>query len=470
MARRVRKSRADNARWGQMVAALRLMNFAFNNVRLYPATHSEVVGSLNRLLETLAPVFQDQEDVGFGFMDELIYIEGSMSIEETANNQMLVDRFSKCRVEYLTFMKGVTLGDLTAFFQILNAEATKPTASPPSEQLAAKGVRTIHIVEAEVDDIESKNKLGRKKTLLDWYQKAVGVLQAAQEQIRDGAADKDLKPFYRLVDELVVVVLNKGCEPHLLLPLFRTGLDPHLAHAVNTAVLCCALGDRYGLNSGQINELCSYALLHDLGRLTIPVEWTEDHRPLGAVDRGHAAQHADWGFLLLTRDAELPPQAGLLAASHHEPGPMGAFQKILAMADAYELALYGDRYYWKKQPRHRILAHLLEGQTLLAKLLVGCVGYFPVGSLVRLEDGQRGLVVRPNPSNPGRPRVWLFEAPEPAAKEGEEPPPVIAELDEFDEAGTGFKRSIASVLDVPADLDLPALLDKKKEYLLNHAL
>ena len=36
MARRVRKSIANQQRWNSMIASLKLMNFAFNNVRLYP--------------------------------------------------------------------------------------------------------------------------------------------------------------------------------------------------------------------------------------------------------------------------------------------------------------------------------------------------------------------------------------------------------------------------------------------------
>ncbi|MFA6317769.1 MAG: hypothetical protein WC943_10155 [Elusimicrobiota bacterium] len=141
MARRVRKSRAENIRWNQMIEALRLMNFGLNNIRLYPPTHSEVVGALKRLSETLGPILEEQDDVGFGFMDELLYIEGSMSIEETVANQMLVDRFSRCRVKYLTLMKGVSLEDLSVLFQILNAESLKPTGVTPAEQLGLRASR-----------------------------------------------------------------------------------------------------------------------------------------------------------------------------------------------------------------------------------------------------------------------------------------------------------------------------------------
>ncbi len=163
MARRVRKSRADNERWNQMIEALRLLNFAFNSIKLYPPTHGEVISVIKRFHETLLPILEEQGDIGFGFMDELLYIEGAMSIEETANNQVLVDRFNRCRVKYLTLMKGLTIEQITRFLQILNAEAFKPSTEHPAQLLEKAQIPTIHIVEAEVDDAASRSKLAKKK-------------------------------------------------------------------------------------------------------------------------------------------------------------------------------------------------------------------------------------------------------------------------------------------------------------------
>ena len=503
MARRVRRSRADNQRWNQMTAALRLMNFAFNNIRLYPPTHSEVVGVLTKLLETLTPILEEQEDLGFGFMDELLYIEGAMSIEETANNQMLVDRFSKCRVKYLTIMKGLTMADLLIFFQILNAEATKPSSDHPAELLDQKGVRTMHIVEAEVDDLASKNKLTRKKTLLDWYEKAVGVLGLVRDEFQ-GGKQPDLKPLFRLVDDMTATIRSKGYEPFLLLPLLGQGLDPHLAHSVNVAVLSCALGDAHGLNSGQINTVTIMAMLHDLGRLTIPVEWTQDHTPLSLAERKIARDHADWGYLLLTRNEDVSPQVGLLAAYHHDcPPPVeggyhpDVYHRILALADDYDLSRFSERFYWKKQRRDRMLASLVNArgdrhEAALVKLLVNCVGFYPVGSLVRLDDGRPGIVVRPNPSNPGRPKLFMYEEapPPPPPEEAGDPEktappqesaallaaavdqeaPVIWDLGALAEGGLGYAHGVAAVTTPAPGQDLRSILDRKKEYLLSFAL
>ncbi|MBI4676408.1 MAG: HD domain-containing protein [Elusimicrobia bacterium] len=506
MARKIRKSRAENIRWNQMIEALRIMNFGFNNIRLYPPNHSEVVGALKRLIETLGPILEEAEDVGFGFMDELLYIEGSMSIEETVNNQMLVDRFARCRVKYLTLTRGVSLEDLTVLFQILNAEAMKPSGVMPAEQLAAKGVKTIHIVEAEVDDIASKSKAGKRKTLYDWYLRAVETLRSAQDALKSGP-DADLKPLYRFVDDMAATMRNKGCEPYLLLPYLGRGLEPHLCHSVNVAILSCAMGDLQRLNSGQMTTMVMSAFLHDMGRVTIPAEWTQDHTPLSPPERQTARQHTDWGFLLLSRHEDVSAQTALLAAHHHGVAPRialtpektappgyvpDAYLRIVDIADVYDLGMLGDRYYWKKARPDRILAAIMSRrgarfEPAIVKLLVNCVGFHPVGSLVQLDDGKRGIVVRPNLSNPARPKVYMFDEPdrfpalvrpapepagisEPPGLAAQEPEPVIVDTSELEDSGLGFKRSVVRNLQPTGGLDIPALIEKKKDYLLSYTI
>ncbi|HBL18032.1 MAG: hypothetical protein A2X36_09030 [Elusimicrobia bacterium GWA2_69_24] len=487
MARRARKSRAGLERWNQLIGALRLMNFAFNNVRLYPPTHAEVSGVIAKLHETLAPVFTEQDDVGFGFMDEMLYVEGAMSIEETSNNQMLVDRFTRCRVKYLTITKTASQDDLLLFFRLMNEEAKKPAADPPSEVLAKNNVQNIHVVEAEVDDVSSRSKLARRKTLLDWYVKSIATLKTTQDGLlRDPKTD--LRPLFRMADDLMATIRTKGYEPFLLLPILGRGMDPHTAHGINAAILSCSLAELYGLNSGQIQTLCVAALLHDVGRAIIPPEWASDPSPLGLFERAAVHQHTTWSFLFLARHEEIPSSVSMLAARHHEnpldagskPGATGyapdLFHRILNLADAYDLASASERFYWKKQRPDRILRSILRKRglwydPLMAKLLTQLVGYYPVGSLVRLDDGQKALVVRNNPANIARPTVYLYEAPSPGPiVEGEEPPPAILDLAAVQEDGLGYAHHVAGILGPEATVDTRALLDQKKEYLLNFSL
>jgi len=484
-----------------MVSCLRLMNIAFTNVRIYPPSHPEVMSTLVKLHNIVHPLVEELEDIGFGFMDEMLYLEGAMSLEETAGNQMLVDRFTKCRVKYLTFTKGITQEDLITFFQVLNAEATTPAKERPREILEEKGVRTIHIVEAELAELAG-GKFAKKTTLLDWYEKAVATYKNAVDQYRQ-ALPVDFKLLYRHIDDMTATIKNKGHEPYLLLPILGKGLDAHACHSVNVSILACALGQAYGLNTGQVNTLSICAFLHDLGRLIIPPGWTQRERPSTPDERGMARQHAVWGGLFLLCKTELPPQMGVLADRHHAVLPAAAvsggyvpdvFHKIIAAADYYDMASVSDKYYWKKHRQDRILHKMLNHREknfdpAILKLLANCVGFYPAGTLVRLQDGQKGIIVRSNSVHLARPKVYLYEAdkapdplaetlpadtsaqtPEAGAIAREEPPPPIADLVELNEAGTGFRNSIVSVLSPSGTRDPRKILERRKVFLLSHSL
>ncbi|PCI40226.1 MAG: hypothetical protein COB53_01720 [Elusimicrobia bacterium] len=508
MARRVRKSRAGLERWNQFVQILRDMNFAFTNIRIYPPTHTEVNSVITRLHEAVGPLTEELEDIGFGFMDDMLYVEGAMSIEQTKKNEMLVERFSKCRVKYMTIIKGVTKKDLLDFFIALNDESKKDEIGPPMEAVKKKGVEHIHVVEAEVDDVASKSKLARKKTLLDWYQKAIDTLQPIHTSIKKGE-DADLTALYRLADDMMATMRTKGYEPFLLLPYLADGQDPHTAHCVNVAITSCALGELHGLNSGQLQSVAVAAFLHDMGRCVMPAEWVTSQSPLSLFERAAAAQHTTWGFLLLMRNKEIPPSVGLIAAHHHE-GPKkeypegsykpDVFHKLIRMADVYDLAKMNDEYYWKKQRRDRYLRHILRQRgtwydSELSKLLTQLVGLYPVGTMVRLENGHRGIVVRAEPSNVGRPKVYLFSVPPEEAEEyaahqiaapgqegeeaptvevaplaSEDTPPIIADLMDLTPDGLHFKHNIAFSTQPINDENVHALLDAKKEFLLSYTL
>ena len=228
----------------------------------------------------------------------------------------------------------------------------------------------MHIVEAEVDDWPAKQAT-RKKTLLDWYEKA-GVLGLVRDEFQ-GGKQPDLKPLFRLVDDMTATIRSKGYEPFLLLPLLGQELDAHLAHSVNVAVLSCALADAHGLNSGQINTVTIMAMLHDLGRLTIPVEWTQDHTPLSLAERKIARDHADWGYLLLTRNGMCRRRslaAIIMTAAPVEGGYHGRHHRIWRWLTITTFR-FSERY-WKKQRRDRTLLWSTRAATVTRRLWSSC--------------------------------------------------------------------------------------------------
>jgi HD-GYP domain-containing protein (c-di-GMP phosphodiesterase class II) len=486
MPKRVRKSRAGLKHWKKLVTALKLMNFVATNVKIYPPTHSEVRSVVAKLRETLQPVFADSDDIGYGFMDELLYIEGAMSIEETQNNEDLVEVFTKCRIKYVTLTKDVSEEELLGFFVAMNDTAQSAEPKPVTDLLAEQAIRTINIVESEADDEAGKGRQGRRRTLLDWYDKVLDIVTAVQEDLRKNP-DADLRPIYHVVDDMMATMRTKGYEPFLLLPGMTRELHPHHGHAINTAIYCGALGELYGLNSGQIQTLCVGAFLHDLGRCIIPVEWAADAAPLTLFERAVVNQHPSWSFLLLTRHKELPPAIALLSAYHHARPAASKktgryfpdiLQKILHTADAFDLAQFSDHFYWKRRPSRRMLLSMLRRRGVwydapLVKVLTQMVGLYPVGTPLELNDGRKGIVVRSDPASVARPRLYMYEAdvdkPELAPGE-EEPDPEILDLMDLTEDELGYKYEVEHVLSAGSEINVVQLLDRRREHLLGHKL
>ena len=118
-------------------------------------------------------------------------------------------------------------------------------------------------------------------------------------------------------------------------------------HSTGVATLAEAAGRGLGLDEPDLADLRRAALLHDLGRVSVPNGVWERPGPMGAADREGVRLHAYHTERILSRSSAL---AGLapIAGMHHERMdgsgyhrqasgssiPLGA--RILAAADAYQ--------------------------------------------------------------------------------------------------------------------------------------
>ena len=484
MSRPIRRTRAASLRWNELLEVVRLMNYCFNNVRIYPATHRSVIEAIEKLDRALGPLLDELDEVGIGFLHEMLYVEGVVSIEETKRNEALVELFNTCQLQYLTLAKGVSSEDLLQFFTVMAAESADPTWAPASELLARNGVRGIQALEAEVRarDRRSEGGLGGGG-LFGWYERTILTLESHFKNLRSDPR-ADVQPVEYLADVLRVTMHARGYESFLLLPVLGRSLRSAAAHSLDVAIHACALAEILGLRSVPVQTLCLAALLHDLGHLAVDGEWDEEDasyatpsgegatvwRRLGQ-GRRPAATHANWGFVLLGRNETVPAAVSRLVATHHEDlaaddPSADLLHQLLRAADAYELATSGGAGPDRGEDGEGDAVTSLP--TTLRKLLLQCTGAHPMGTLVRLDDGQRAIVVRPHPTHPTRPTVYLFEA---EVKEGEEVADArLLDLTELGEGGTRFRWTIERAEEPDPELDVPAILGEQKGLLLDAVL
>lgn len=254
------------------------------------------------------------------------------------------------------------------------------------------------------------------------YAEAKRAIQQAMQDARMGRAI-DLAALGETVFKMADSALR---NPHALSSLSRLkSFDEYtFFHSVNVAVLGLSMGRSVGMSRGTLFQLGIGMLLHDIGKMLVPIEILNKPARLEPHEYEIMKQHVLRGVELLSQTGAFPEQAIYPVMEHHERVdgsgyPFGRkrsqlhrFGLIGSVVDIYD-AITSDRVYHKGVPAVQALRHLhglgLERhlEPSLVQALAQCLGIYPVGTCVRLSSGEIGVVSRPHPQQPLQPGLLL---------------------------------------------------------------
>jgi HD-GYP domain-containing protein (c-di-GMP phosphodiesterase class II) len=149
-------------------------------------------------------------------------------------------------------------------------------------------------------------------------------------------------------------------------------------------------------------------------------------------------QHVVDGAHILRRTPEMPALAPVVAFEHHLRQDLSGYPEnvghrdlnlctqIVSIADVYD-ALRSNRVYRQGLPSDRIKAIMTQKDSpafngRLLRRFINLMGIFPVGTLVRLGDGEVAVVTHEHPADPFRPQVKILKD---GAGEAVEEPPLV---------------------------------------------
>ncbi|WP_430883881.1 HD-GYP domain-containing protein [Fusibacter sp. JL216-2] len=195
-------------------------------------------------------------------------------------------------------------------------------------------------------------------------------------------------------------------------------------HTVNVAVLSVLLGMDQGLTEEDLENLAIGALFHDIGYNFISKSILNKPAPLINKEWEEIKTHANLGYQHLKDDVDINSHIRMIVLQHHEwingsgyPHGLTAdnihhLSKIVAIADVYD-ALTSDRPYRAALPANEAIEFLLghANQQLdenLVKSFIKLIIPYPVGTLVKLSNGEIGLVERLYENFPLRPVIKVI--------------------------------------------------------------
>ncbi|MCG0237923.1 MAG: HD-GYP domain-containing protein [Firmicutes bacterium] len=207
----------------------------------------------------------------------------------------------------------------------------------------------------------------------------------------------------------------------------RTHDDYTLQHSVDVCILSVLIGVSLGYDERQLRDLGLGAVLHDIGKVTIPEAILKKPGPLTAEERAEIQKHTTRGFEILMHCGEFSFHVAHVAYQHHERWCGGGYPRglkgpeihelarVVAVADVYD-AMTSDRVYRPGYPPERALRNMLEvvpdwfDPRVLAALVEN-VAIYPVGTLVELNTGETAVVTGVVKGQAARPRVRVLRDP-----------------------------------------------------------
>lgn len=245
-------------------------------------------------------------------------------------------------------------------------------------------------------------------------------------------------------------------EANLLLTQMRRFQNELFSHSVNVCVLSLVVGTFEGLEN-EIATLGLGALLHDVGLTRLPRNLTRKISEFTETERRIMEQHPGLGVVMLQQSGSIPEAARRIVLEHHERlngsgypcglqrAEIAYLSQIVAVTDTYDSMLTGRNQL--AAPPIEVLRQLyLQGgagafDRDLVERVIHCLGVYPIGSLVELGTGERGIVIAPNRADTLKPTLRIVSSADGLAA----PNGPIVNLAERDSAGDA--RRIIRALD-----------------------
>lgn len=228
-----------------------------------------------------------------------------------------------------------------------------------------------------------------------------------------GLASKTLVgSVFRNVDALLSLTCLKDYSEHTY------------THSVNVCILTLAIAHASGVSQEDAGSIGIGGLLHDVGKAKIPLTILDKPGPLTDEERKIIMSHPLYSEEILKEMGDIPEPAIAIACQHHEKvngsgyprgltgDQMHPYASMAAVADVYD-ALTAARPYKPGLPPHIALRVVFDGKgtefsDVVVDNFIKNLGIYPVGSFVKLNTGEMGVVMEVNPLDSLRPKVGII--------------------------------------------------------------
>jgi PAS domain S-box-containing protein/putative nucleotidyltransferase with HDIG domain len=176
---------------------------------------------------------------------------------------------------------------------------------------------------------------------VDQDKRPTGIIGVTRDITNRKQAEQALQRSYQKLRETLVTTVNTLASTVEM-------RDPYTAgHQRRVTILACAIAEEIGLTEEQFDGLRLAGMIHDIGKITVPIEILNKPGRISETEFNIIKTHPQAGYNLL-REIEFPWPVAQIVLQHHErldgsgypqglkDGTIMLEAKILAVADVVE--------------------------------------------------------------------------------------------------------------------------------------
>ena len=254
------------------------------------------------------------------------------------------------------------------------------------------------------------------------YQQTSSLVKGMMDDIRFGN-QLNVEAAKEAVSQCVDQVLESP-DTMLLFTQLKNQDEYTSQHSLNVCILSILLARHLKYSKEELNNIGICGLLHDMGKMKIPLEVLNKPGKLTKEEAKIMGSHTTLGRNVLMSARGVYPAAVDVAYTHHEQLDGGGYprglksdsispySRVVSIVDAYD-AITSDRIYKKGRLHLQAINILMKSRdshfdaSLILKF-IDCIGIYPVGNAVKMKNGEVGVVIEANPRNKTRPKVLML--------------------------------------------------------------
>lgn len=237
----------------------------------------------------------------------------------------------------------------------------------------------------------------------------------------------ELKEIQKIASTIISDILEKR-QVVFMLEGIRDKNEELYSHPLNVCAMSVFIALKMKLSEKKISEIAEGCLLHDIGFQRVVLD--EKHVRTGEFtekENQEIRKHVAYGYDIVQNEPWLSKTAKDIIFYHHERVDGSGYPmhlkgdridlsvKIVAACDVFDSMVYGNKT--KKVKIHKALKYMKEmSGSLFDEEVIECMlenmASYPNGTIVVLNTGDNGIVLRQDKKSPRRPVVRLLTKPD----------------------------------------------------------